>query len=249
MTIDASIETGRIDVHRLAAAARSILACPDEVQLVVDGVDDIAAGLDDDRLEMQDRSGRPVFACPADSPLAIAATDRRGALLTLRSGLGAPGSEDRDAVLTLSGRLEADGLEECHCCTEIRMRVSLHLDFALLTRGSEPEAAPEAARFRVPLGAFASRAHDLNRGFLQRSIEHANLCHQDELRRAIATRTNTRLGEVLGVHLADLRADGVELQWVDTTGAHHTCLDFGSAATSTHELGELLRDELHSGLC
>lgn len=249
MSLDTSIDTGRVDVHRLAAAARSILACPDEVQLVVDGVDDITAGLDDERLEMQDHGGRPVFTCPADSMLALAATDRRGALLTLHSGLGPTGSSDRDASLILSGRLEAGGLEECHCCSEVRMRVSLHLDFALLTRGTDPDSAPEGSRIRVPLGAFASRAHDINRGFLQRSIEHANLCHQDELRRAIATRTNTRLGEVVGVHLADLRADGVELQWVDITGAHSAELDFGTVATSAHELGDLLRNELHAGLC
>ena len=194
---------------------------------------------------------RAEAANPFESTLRAIALDVPGlrvqpqVLIRTGSAWIRPDLLDRELRLVL----EADGLEECHCCSEIRMRVSLHLDFALLTRGSDPEAAPEAARFRVPLGAFASRAHDLNRGFLQRSVEHANLCHQDELRRAIATRTDTRLGEVLGVQLADLRADGVELQWVDTTGAHHACLDFGTAATTTHELGELLRDELHSGLC
>lgn len=255
MSLDPGIDTGRADVHRLAAAARSILACPADVRLVVDGIDDVTAGLEDAHLEMQDHSGLPMFSCPADAALAIAATDRRGALLTLRSGLGRPGSADREATLTLSGRLEASGLEECECCAEVRMRIVLQLDFAVLARDGRHdheqagEQAGEQARLRVPLHAFASRDHELNRGFLQRSVEHANHCHQDELRRAVATRTSTRLGDVLGVHLADLRPDGVVLQWVDPTGSHETELRFPRRATSTPELGELLRSELHAGLC
>jgi hypothetical protein len=245
VTLDLGIDTGRVDVGRLAAAARSILACPDEVQLVVDGVDDVVAGLDEDHLDLQDHGGRPVFSCPAGSALALAATDRRGALLTVTSGLGRPGSPDREASLTLSGRLEATGLEECPCCSEVRMRVTLHLNFALLSRAG----APEGAHLRVPLGAFAAREHDLNRGFLQRSAEHANACHQDELRRAVSTTTQTRLGDIVGVHLVDLRPDGVELQWVDTSGAYRTELHFRRSARSAEELGELLRTELHAGLC
>lgn len=246
MSLDPGLDAGRTDVHRLAAAARSILACPADVHLVVDGVDDVTAGLGDAHLEMQDHGGRPLFACPADAALAIAATDGRGALLTLHSGLGRAGSPDREATLTLSGRLEATGLEECECCTEIRMRVLLRLDFALLSRAGQ---GPGEARIRVPLAAFASAAHDLNRGFLQRSVEHANRCHQDELRRAIASRTGTRLGDVVGVHLTGLRPDGVVLQWVDTTGSRESRLAFPRPARSTSDLGELLREELHAGLC
>ncbi|KRA29441.1 MULTISPECIES: hypothetical protein [unclassified Nocardioides] len=252
MSLDTGIDAGRggiPDVNRLAAAARSILACPDDVSLVIDGIDDITAGLDQDHLEMQDHSGRPVFACPADSALALAAHDRRGALLTLRSGLGRPGSPDRDATLTLSGRLEASGVEECDCCCDMRLRVSLHLDFAVLARESAPDVAPEETRLRVPLAAFGSRAHDLNRGFLQRAVEHANACHQDELRRAIATRTHTRLGDVVGVSLADLQTTAVVLRWVDIDGAHDAELRFPRAATSAADLGALLRSELHAGLC
>jgi hypothetical protein len=245
VNLDPGIDTGRVDVGRLAAAARSILACPDEVQLVVDGVDDVAAGLGEDHLDMQDHGGRPVFSCPAGSALGLAATDRRGALLTISSGLGRPGSPDREASLTLSGRLESTGLEDCPCCSEVRMRVALHLDFALLSRAS----TPEGAHLRVPLGAFSSREHDLNRGFLQRSVEHANACHQDELRRAVSMTTETRFGDVVGVQLVGLRPDGVELQWVDASGAHRAELRFRRSATSAEELGELLRTELHAGLC
>ncbi|GAA3653941.1 hypothetical protein GCM10022237_12370 [Nocardioides ginsengisoli] len=250
-----STETTYRDGHRLAAAARSILSCPGDVQLVVDGITGSLGGPsglggpDDGHLEMQDDGGRPVLSCPAGSPLAIAATDARGALLVVTSGLGRAGSPDRDATLTLSGRLEATGLEQCPCCDELRMRIALHLDFALLARGSEPDGAPDATRIRVPLSAFASPAHELNRGFLQRSTEHANLCHQDELRHAVATLTRTRLGEVVGVQLAELCARGVVLQWVDLTGAHTATLTFPRPARTASELGELLRSELHAGLC
>lgn len=249
MSLSADTHTDRVDGRRLAAAARSILACPDDVALVVDGVDDLHAS-SAAHLEMQDQGGRPVFSCLTDAPLALAAHDGRGAVLTLRSGLGRPGTPEREATLILSGRLESTGLEECPCCTEVRLRVGMHLDFVLLTRDQDPSpTAPVSPRVRVPLSAFGSRAHDLNRGFFQRSVEHTNLCHQDELRRAIATRTHTRLGEVVGVHLTDLGPDRVVLQWVDLTGAHQVDLTFPRAATSAADLGELLRSELHAGLC
>lgn len=249
MTLDAGIDTGRIDAHRLAAAARSILSCPAEVQLVVDGIDDLAASAGGDPLEMRNHGGRPVFVCPVGSVLARAAAEGRGALLTLDSGLGRPDSIDRDATLTLSGRLEMLGSEECPCCDELRVQVAIALDFAVLTRASAPLAAPDETRVRVPLTAFTSPQHDLNRGLLQRSVEHANDCHQDELRRAVATRTDTRLREIVGVQLADLTPDHVVLEWVDVTGAHQATLPFSRTATTTHELGDLLRSELHAGLC
>jgi hypothetical protein len=238
-------ETTSRDGHRLAAAARSILSCPGDVELVVDGV---SGGLGD-HLDLREDGGRPVLSCPAGSPLAVAATDGRAALLTVASGLGRHGSPDRDATLTLSGRLDAVGLEQCACCDEVRMRITLHLDLALLSRGSEPAGAPESARLRVPLGAFASPTHELNRGFLQRATEHANLCHVDELRHAVATSTRTRLGDVIAVQLTELSAQAVVVQWVDPTGAHTATLSFPRPARTKAELGELLRSQLHAGLC
>ena len=133
MPLDPGIDAQRTDGDRLAAAARSILACPAEVELVVDGIDDLGAEIDD--LQMREDAGRPSFSCATDAALAVAATDRRGALVTLRSGLGRPGSPDRDAVLTLSGRLSATGMAPCECCSEVRMQVGLDLDFALLVDG------------------------------------------------------------------------------------------------------------------
>ncbi|WP_435771095.1 hypothetical protein [Nocardioides sp. SYSU DS0651] len=245
MTGHHGAETVRTEISRLAAAARSILSCPAEVQLVVDGVDDVTADLGGTHLEMHDRTGHPVFSCPAGSALAAAATERRAALLTVDSGLGRPGSADRDASLTLSGRLSASGAEQCPCSPEARIEVRLHVDYVLLSR----PATHGGPHLRVPVGAFTADQHELNRGFLQRAAEHANLCHQAELRRAVAATTGTHLGRVLGVHLHHLRRDGVDLQWVDPDGGHARRLTFARPAATSQELGELLRSELHAGLC
>lgn len=234
----------RVDLDRLAAAARSILACPSDVQLVVDGVDDIAVGLGGADLTLEESDGRPVFACPPDSALARAGLERRSALLTLTSGVGRPGEQSREASLTLAGRLETTGQEACECCTEVRAVVTVHLNFVLLCRGDEA-----GSQFRVPLSTFLAPEHGLNRGYLQRATEHATQCHQDELRRAVATTSNTRLGDVVGVSLDDLTPSGVTLNWVDTSGAHRRDVRFAHRAADVAELGELLRSELHSGLC
>ena len=238
MTADPTVH----DPMTLAAAARSVLACPSSVHLVVDGVADVLAGTDD--LGMQDLAGTPTFSCVPGADLGRAAARRAGALLTVESGLGRPGSPERAATLTLAGTLRTEKREDCDCCGEARDVVTLRLTFALLAHPGRPEE-----QLRVPLEQFRSPAHRLNRGYLQRSVEHANLCHQEELRRAVATTTGTRLSQVVGVSLADLRPDRVEVQWVDLDGAHTRTLAFRRAAGSTAELGELLRRELHAGLC
>lgn len=248
-----SIEQSTIrstDPARLAAAARSILSCPDDVQLAVDGVADIAEGLDaepgaEPTLGMQDIGGRPHFSCPPDSALARAATEGRSALLTVTSGLGLPGTPDRDATLTLAGKLETLAFAACECCAQLRSEVAIRLDLVLLAQRTDSADG----RIRVPLRAFTSPDHHLNRGFLQRSVEHANHCHQEELRRAVSATTGTRLHEIGGVALTDLRPDQVGVGWIDVTGAHQRVLRFGRTAQTAPELGELLRQQLHAGLC
>ena len=175
-----------------------------------------------------------------------AARAGRSALLTVTSGLGPAGSPTRDARLTLAGRLAVESLEDCECCGEERVQVTIDLSFALLSRSlpGEPEQ-----QYRVPLDHFSSPDLRLNRGFLQRSVEHANDCHQDELRRAVAMTSGTRMADIVGVRLAGLLPHQVEVVWVDTDGAHSRTVEFGRAARSSEELGELLRARLHAGLC
>jgi hypothetical protein len=232
------------DPRQLAAAARSILSCPADVSLVVDGVDDLLA--DRDELGMSDDDGRPMLVCPTDSPFAEAAAARRSALLTVASGVGPAGASSRDAKLTLAGRLSVDGRNDCECCGEPRTQVSMMLNFVLLSRLVDDG---RERQYRVPLDHFGSSDHRLNRGFLQRSVEHANQCHQEELRRAVAQTTGTPMVDVAGVRLDDLLPHRVKITWVDPEGARSRTVQFGREARSTEELGELLRARLHAGLC
>lgn len=235
-----------LDPALLAGAARSILACPAGVSLVVDGHPSVLA---DEALGMQDVHGTPTFSCPPGSELALAAEHHRSALITVESGLGAPGSQDRRASLTLAGRLETRGAEDCACCEETRQVVVLELNFALLTRPVDAADDVPDQQFRVPLEHFRSRAHHLNRGYLQRSVEHANTCHQEELRQAVSTTAGIAMSRLLGVALADLSPTGVQVRWIDEAGAHVTDIAFPRAARTTAELGEMLRRELHAGIC
>ncbi|MBZ5736722.1 hypothetical protein [Nocardioides mangrovi] len=239
---------GTDDPTRLAADARSILACPATVSMVIEG----EARLVDDEadLTVSDHHGTPTFVCRTDSPVARAAAGNASALLTVTSGLGPRGGPDRLDSLTLAGRLERTGYERCDCCDEVRDVVSLDLSFVLLTRPvpGTPHGTPDR-QHRVPLEQFRSHAHLLNRGHLQRSVEHANECHQEELRQAVSFGTSTRPAELIGVRLAHLTPSNVELQWVDVDGAHRQVLTFPRAARTLTELGEMLRRGLHAGIC
>lgn len=228
-----------LDPRLVANDARSILACPGSVSLVIEG-EEHAVG-EDEQLGLTDHRGTPTFLCLADSPVARAAATQRSALLTLTSGLGPRGGSERGDSLTLAGRLTRSGFERCECCDEMRHVVSLDLNFVLLARPDR--------HLRVPLDDFRSREHHLNRGHLQRSVEHANDCHQEELRRSVALGTNTRPGDLVGVRIARLSPSEVTLQWVDVTGSHQRSVAFPRRARDLAELGEMLRRGLHAGIC
>lgn len=214
------------DSRRLAADARSILACPASASLVVEGEPNAI----EDRLELCDDGGTPALYCPPDSPVARAAARRASALLTLTSGLGPRTGPDRANTLTLGGRLQPTHGEA----------IVLHLNFVLLARDDR--------QHKISLEDFRSPEHRMNRGHLQRSTEHANECHQDELRRAVSLGTGTRPTEILGVQISRLSPEGVEVQWVDEQGAHQQVLRFPRPARDIADLGELLRRGLYAGL-
>ncbi len=223
------------------ADARSILACPASAGMVVEGEPALVDPADDDGLGVSDHHGTPTFVCRPGSSVARAAAAHRSALLKITSGLGPAGGAERHDVLTVAGRLERSGSERCACCQEVRHVVSLELRFVLLARAGR--------QHRVPLEEFRSPRHQLNRGHLQRTVEHANDWHQAELRQAVSHATGTRPGDLLGVALAHLTTSGVELQWVDVAGAHRTALHFPRAARDLPDLGELLRRGLHADIC
>src|SRR6478752_1589027 len=228
-----------VDPTLVAADARSILACPSTVSLVIEGEEHAVD--EDDELGLSDHRGTPTFVCLPSSPVARAAADNRSALLTVTSGLGPRGGRERANTLTLAGRLERTGAQHCDCCNELRHVVSLNLNFVLLAHAER--------QLRVPLEEFRSRAHHLNRGHLQRSVEHANDCHQEELRQAVGTGTGTRSGDLGGVRIARLTPSDVVIQWVDDSGAHEQVIAFARTARDLSELGEMLRRGLHAGLC
>jgi len=225
--------------NRAAALARSILSCPIEVDLVVDGVAHPLA--DDSTLPMQDLAGVPTFACRPDGVLARAGQAGLPVVITVRSGLGTDGSPERDASLAVAGRLRRAGGEYCDCCDEVRDRLVVDIDLVQVTcRGT---------RTAVPVEEFLNPAYHLNAGYLQRAVEHANGSHQEELRYAVAQRTNQRPRHIVAVRLADLTCRSVEVQWVTADGGNRTVLRFPTTASTPEELGDLLRKALHPGLC
>ncbi len=109
----------------------------------------------------------------------------------------------------------------------------------------DPSGAPMFSCL-VDSPARPGRCHPpVGTGFLQRSTEHANDSHQEDLRRAISAITDTRLADVVGVTLRDLLSHRVDVEWVDTTGSHRSVLTFPYRARTQAELGELLRQSLH----
>lgn len=217
--------------YAVAATARSILACPATAVLEVD-----RAPLPLHDVVLGDRDGRPTLTCAATSPLARAATSRSVARLRLTSGVsGAAGD-----VLVLSGRLVRIDTATCGSCAEEHLVVALDPAAALVTLAGQ--------RHPLPLGDFLSPAHRLNRGYLQRSLEHVETHHHDDLRRSVARATGTPPDDVIAVSLRDLDARGVTLRWVDPGGAHQVRLRFPRRATSTADLGRLLREGIGAPL-
>lgn len=221
-----------------AELARSILACPENADIAVDGFPTVGG---DDDLGFRDEDGTPRFSCRTWSLMAHAGRVGSRALLTLTSGLGPVDGPDREISLTLTGRLAGGSLESCHCCGEQRQDVALDLDFVVLARGKE--------QVRVPLRAFRASGLRLNRGYLQRTLEHANDCHREDLSQVVSRMTGTSTARLLDVTLADLTTHGAELAWIDVDGGHQTSVWFSRPARTVEELGLLLRHELHAGIC
>lgn len=234
-----SLQGTETDLTSPATLARSILSCPDEVDLVVEGVAHPLA--DDATLPMQDLAGVPTFACRPGGALSRAGSEGLPVVITVSSGLGAPRSALRAASLAIAGRLRLQGREACECCDEVRDRLSVDL-VRVAVVGAD-------GRVDVPVEEFLAPGLLLNPGYLQRSLDHANGHHQDELRLAVASRVGVRPRSIVAVHLADLTARSVEVRWITADGGNRTVLRFPATATTPEQLGELLRRALHRDLC
>lgn len=215
----------------IAAEARSILSCPAGASLVVQGVED---AIDDD-LGLIDDNGTPVFLTVAGSLLERAAQSNSSALLRVTSSLNA------DRAIVIAGQLTTHHRDQLG-------RVVVELQVSMVSLVDKRDAGP-AHHLHVSAAEFTRPELRLNRGYLHRSLAHANDCHQDELRSAVSMATGTRPHAIAGVSLSGLTADGVSLSWVDDSGAHQRAVTFDRAADSPEDLAELLSRHLHAGLC
>jgi hypothetical protein len=224
-----------------AATARSILACARHVELDIDGVE--LAVADDERLGLLDLEGTPGFLCEPNRTVTRSAREGRRATLKMVSGVAPePGEAPAWQALILRGTLRSIGTDTCECCDEPRDQVVLDLERVDLADDAH-------GRANVALEEFRSRAHVLNRGYLQRTAEHARSAHQDELRQAVAELTGGNPDLVIGAQLVDLTTWGVTLEWVDPIGSHQHAIWFPRLASSTQDLATLLRACLHPEIC
>jgi hypothetical protein len=223
-----------------AELARSILACSTDAALTVD---EFPAAGDDEDLGLRDVDGIPTFSCRSWAVLAHAGAARSRALVTLSSGLGPDRGPDRGHTLTLTGSLRPGLVEDCRCCGERRHDIHLELELVVLTRA---DGSPQVT---VPPHEFLDPRLRLNRGHLQRAVEHANDCHTDNLRDVVLQRTDTLPEELLDARMTGLTTRGVELSWIDLEGAHRASVPFSRRARTVEELAVLVRHELHTGIC
>lgn len=224
-------------LDRDAELARSVLACAAGIRLVLPGT----TQPDDASPSMSDVGGMPRFGCTVGSVLHRAAAAGCQALLTASSGVGPIGSPSRASDLRLVGTLRLVEPERCECCDDIRQVAELGVSRVMLTVAGRPVP--------IPLEDYLDPSLELNPGFLQRVTEHINEAHQTPVRQAVATLTSQPLASVLGAGIRRLEADGADLDWVTGVGAHRTRLVFARTATDADDLGDLLRDTLHPGIC
>ncbi len=220
-----------VDQH--AATARSILECPDNLTLWVEG--DTCLLDEADPLGPHHWHGTPEFRCLPGSPLAEAARRRVPAVLRATSCLH-PGE-----ALTLFGKLRWVEEESCDCCGQTRARIALDPECLCLAHG------PRSVLI-TPV-SFSDPALQLNVGYLEHSRQHINRAHAEELRAAAAHRSGVPHEDVLGAQLVSLGAAGVELDWVTPDGAHREPIPFGRPARGVAEFGALLRHALRVSIC
>ena len=222
-----------------AETARSILSSPASIDLVVADVAHPTS--DDPQLKMVDTDGVPTFSCRIGSTLSRAAADGHACLLTVSSDIGASGSPEREATLALAGILRRTGFDRCPCCGELRNVVVVDVAQVRLHVAGE--------RVDVAVSAFGDGALALNRGFLQRWRDHANSAHAQELREAVAQRRGRPAQAVVAASLSALSADGLVIDWIEPDGGRRLQLTFPRRARSATDLGALLREQIHAGLC
>lgn len=221
-----------------ALIARSVLSCPSSILL---RVDDASPSLEEEGYEVTtDVHGVPVFSAAQGSALLAGAQVGAEGVVEVTSGLGDPASRERGLGLVMRGHLAQRG-SGCECCGDPRALVAVELTEVTLLRGS--------LAVGVDLDEFRDRRHVLNQGYLQRTAEHANEAHELELRTAMASTFGIPLRTLLAASLRRVDPNGVDVAWLDDSGAHTQRLEFVRTVSSPQELGAALRSHLHAGLC
>ncbi len=166
----------------LGATARSIMSCPQGFEVVADGVPLHDPGI----LHGISSTGIIRFLTRPDSELASVARRAMPGLLYVDSAL----ASHPDSALAIVGELDYIGeVHENDRADEPYFVVDLVPTRVMLLGPSQGEPmtmAHRRAEVEVPLDDFRSRRHELNAGYLQRAAEHANACHQEDLRRTVA---------------------------------------------------------------
>jgi hypothetical protein len=147
-----------------------------------------------------------------------------------------------------SAEVAVDGFPSVGCDDDLGLRDQDGTPTSSSTWTSSFSAA-DGERVRVPLREFRSPALRLNRGYLQRALEHANDCHREDLAQVVARTAGAPAEHLLDVSLAELTNHCAELSWIDREGGQRVTLWFSRPARSVEELGVLLRRELHAGIC
>lgn len=222
----------------LGELARSIVSCPEAFELVVEGVPLLDPGI----LHGVGNTGIIRLLSTPDSDLTRCATIAPPALMYLDSGL----HDWRHHSLAIVGELHlmgdnthTDGVSDA-AYVEIDLvpsRVVMMGPIGQSTLGERGES-------EVPLPEFRSRAHELNAGYLQRAAEHANRCHQQDLRRTIAKGLGCQITDIGGVEIHHINRRSAYVDWLDSAGATRRLVQFSRPAATPDDLANLLIEQL-----
>ncbi len=184
-------------------------------------------------LFLQDHGGRPTFVCGDASPL----VGHLGEAALLR--LAVP--ERPELTVVLGGRLRA--LRRGGCARH-RTALFITLDLEQIVLREEFVGRRPCARVTVPVEAYLGALDGSLSDFAADVVEHTNRCHQPELRRHVADRTGRALGDIAGVSLVRIDAEGCLLCWIDGDGSHTLRVYFDEPAHTPEQLRQTLHHHL-----
>lgn len=228
------------NVSELGATARSIMSCPEGFELVVDGMPIADPGI----LHGIGSTGIIRFLTRPESELS--AVGRRG--LTCLMYVDSALRRLPKSALAIVGELDYIGeVSDLDCPNDPYFVVDLVPTRVMLlgpSDGKQTDWAQRRSEVEVPLDDFRSRRHELNSGYLQRAAEHANACHQEDLRRTVAQSLDRSIDEIGGVEIYHIDDQCASVDWLDASGATRLLLQFGRPARTPDELAGLLIEKL-----